>query len=58
MDRMHIRLTRMRVLCRGAELTGKPGKIERSADALLAEQACTFHNTAIEKNNHRDVSSL
>jgi len=32
-------LTRMRVLCRRAELTGNAGKIERSADALQAKKA-------------------
>ncbi len=42
MDQMEIWLTRMRVLCRGAELTGQTGKIERSADALQAGPACTF----------------
>jgi hypothetical protein len=48
MDRILIRLTRMRVLHREVELTGRnAGKIERSAEALLTQTGLHFPSSNI-----------
>jgi len=58
MDRYFNRLTRTRVLYREVKLTGRTGKIERSADALQVGQTCTFQKYQKNPFQRRIIFSI